>query len=266
MKRAAFLISTISLLSLGLAAPVLAATPSNDAYASRQVIASLPLNASVDTSEATTAAPDAEAIAACAPVPTDASVWYEYTPTTDGSVLIDTSGSGYAADIVVVSGSPGSFVFENCGTPLVLSVTAGVSYKIMVFDFDGSGNGGALELTVDNAPPPPTVAVTVDPSGSFNSRTGSATVHGTVTCSGGNEFGKNSIYIQITQVVGRLRIIGEGATDFICDGTTRTWSFALFAFNGKFAGGKASVSAYVSACGDFSCGSAEADRIVKLKK
>jgi len=266
MKRAALLISAVAMLSLGLAAPVLAATPSNDAYADRQAITSIPFADSVDTTAATTDVPDAEAIAACAPVPTDASVWYEYTPASDGAVVIDASGSDYAAGIVVVSGSPGTFVLENCGTTVILSVTAGVSYEVMVFDYDGVGNGGALELTMNDLPPPPVVSLTVDPSGSFNAKTGAATIRGTVTCSGGNEFGKNNIYVQVTQVVGRLKIIADGGTDFICDGTTRAWSFGLFSNSGKFAGGKASVSAYANACGDFDCGFAEVERTVTLKK
>src|SRR6266850_269375 len=51
MKRLAFLV-VVALCSLGLAAPVLAAAPSNDTYATRHLIEALPFSDSLDTSEA----------------------------------------------------------------------------------------------------------------------------------------------------------------------------------------------------------------------
>lgn len=268
MKRASLLISLVALLSLGLAAPVLAAVPGNDTYATRVAITALPFSVSVDTTEATTDANDVEANLGCGAPATDASVWYEYVAGVDGGVLVDSSAADYTAGVMILTGAPGSFVVEGCG-PGVAGFTAyaGTTYTILVFDdqSDGSGNGGNLELSVSAAPPAPVLDLSVDRSGSFNSKTGSATVRGTLTCSGA-EFGKNAMDIQISQTVGRFTLTAAGSTDFICDGSAHPWSTELSTSAGRFSGGKASVSVFVSACGLFLCSNAEVDRVITLKK
>jgi hypothetical protein len=264
MKRLAFLV-VVALCSLGLAAPVLAAAPLNDTYATRQVINALPFSDSLDTSEATTDALDGEANECGAPF-TDASVWYEFVPDADAQIIIDTQGSDYATGIFVMTGSPGSFTLQACGaTGVTVGASAGVTLTILVFDYDGEGNGGNLELTVSLAPPPPIVDLAVDPSGSFNSRTGLATVRGTVTCTNGFEDGKNLISVQLTQAVGRFKFSGEGWTVFTCDGTAHAWAVDVGAANGKFGGGKATVFASAFACA-FDCGEDTVERTVTLKK
>ena len=265
MKRVAFLTSIVALLSLSLAAPVLAAAPGNDAYLGREVIGSLPFSASVDTTAATTDADDVEANASCGAPATDASVWYEFVAPADGLVLVDVSASDYSAGVIVVSGSPGSFTLESCGPGVVgFFGTTAVTYAILAFDFDGVGNGGALEIKVEAAPPPPEVDLTVEPTGSFNSRTGSATIRGTVTCTGGDEFGK--IDVQLSQTVGRFKITGQGGAEFACDGTTQPWAVEVLSSNGKFAGGKAAVVAHALACNISGCGEDFTERVVTLRK
>jgi len=270
MKRVAFLTSIVVLLSLSLAAPVLAAAPpGNDAYADRDLIGSLPFSASVDTTAAATDADDVEANASCGAPTTDASVWYEFVATADGLVLVDVSASDYSAGVIVVSGSPGSFTFETCGAPVVgFFGSTGVTYAILAFDYqgDGGGNGGMLEITVEAAPPPPEVDLTVDPTGSFNSRTGSATIRGTVTCKGGDEFGKNGIDVQLSQMVGRFKFTAQGGAEFACDGTTQPWAVEVLSSNGKFAGGKAAVVAHALACNISGCGEDFTERVVTLRK
>jgi hypothetical protein len=266
MKRAALLIASVALVSLGLAAPVLAAAPGNDTYATRASIGSLPFSASVDTTEGTTDADDVEANANCYSPATDASVWYELAPAADTQIAVSAYASDYAAGVIVVSGSPGSFVLEGCGVAVNLPLTGGVTYAILVFDYDGVGNGGNLELSVSVAPAPPVLHVTIDPTGSFNSRSGTATVRGTITCTGGTLNGKNGIDVQMTQTVGRSHFNGYGFATFACDGTVEAWSAEIFSDAGKFAGGKATVSAYANACGDFDCGFDEAHQVVTLRK
>jgi hypothetical protein len=142
----------------------------------------------------------------------------------------------------------------------------GVTYAILAFDFDGVGNGGTLEINVEAAPPPPEVDLTVNASGSFNPVTGSATIRGTVTCTGGDEFGKNGIDVQLTQTVGRFKFTGQGGAEFACDGTTQPWAIEVFGANGKFAGGKAAVVAHALACNDSGCSEDLVERVVTLKK
>lgn len=270
MKRFVVLISAVALWSLALATPALAAAPGNDAYAGRTVVAALPFTDSVNTAEATTDADDAEANPAeCGAPATDASVWYEFTAAADSNVLVDVSASDYSAGIIVVSGSPGSFVFQTCGPgALGFFASSGVAYAILAFDdqLDGAGVGGTLEISIDIAPPPPTVEITVNRTGTFNRVSGSATISGTLTCTGNADF--SEVDVQLTQNVGRFSISGSGtafAAPPVCDGTAQPWSVEVFAFNGKFKGGRAVSVAFGFACNQFGCGFAEVDSVVKLR-
>ena len=267
MKRLAILTSLLMIVSLGLAAPVLAAAPGNDLYGGREVV-SIGFSATVDTTEATTDADDIEINAHCGAPATDASVWYELTATADGFIAIDVSASSYSAGVLVATGSPGSFSVVACGPgATAFEAVTGVTYAILAIDdqLDGGGNGGTLNIQVAELPPPPEVDLTVNPSGRFNSKTGSATISGTVTCTGGPaEFSFIDVFVR--QVVGRFFIDGWGFIEgFTCDGTTQPWSVEVFSFNGIFKGGKALSVTFAVACGQFSCGFDYQERVVQLK-
>jgi len=267
LRRLSISVCLVSIMSLMLAAPALAAPPSNDTYAGRETIGSIPFTDSLDTSEATTDADDAEWNATCGAPATDASVWYSFTSASDAGVIVDTTGSDYTAGIAAVSGTPGSLITEACGPDAItFFAAAGVTYSIVVFDDqeDGTGNGGMLSLSVDLAPPPPSVDVTVDPVATFDSQTGSATVTGTVTCSGTDiEFA--FIDVQLSQRVGRFIVSGFGSTGFACDGTTQDWSVEVFGQNGLFKGGKAASLTFAVACDPFQCGEDFEERTIRLR-
>lgn len=269
MKRLTILVSLVAMFSLAFAAPVLAAAPGNDTYGGRIVIGSVPYSDSQDTTEATSDADDVEANAACGAPVTDASVWYELTASGDGAVIVDVSSSDYSAGVIVVSGSPGSFAIENCGPgSTVFFAASGQTYAILAFDDqgDGSGNGGALEITVDAAPPPPTLDLTVDPEGQFNKITGSATISGTLTCTGDAFF--TEVDVQLTQNVGRFSVSGYGSIfsePAVCDGTAQPWSVEVIGSNGKFKGGRAASVTFAFACGLFDCGFDSEEQIVRLR-
>lgn len=265
MKRFGVLTSLLMAGNLAFAAPVLAAAPTNDTYTGRTMIGSVPFSESIDTTDATTDADDS--IPGCVPPATDASVWYELTAASDGGLVVDVSTSSYSAGVTIATGSPGSFFLVNCGAGTVgFEASAGQTYAIVVFDFqaDGVGNGGTLNITVAEIPPPPVVDVTVDPTGSFNSNTGSATISGSVTCTGSADFG--FIELQLRQQVGRFIISGSGSTDFVCDGTSQPWSVEVFADNGLFKGGRAASVTFAIACGSFGCGEDFEERIVQLRR
>ena len=163
-KRLAVLVGLLMIAGLAAAGPVLAAAPSNDTYAGRQVI-SVGFSDTVDTTQATTDSDDVDINAQCGAPATDASVWYSLTPSADMGVVVDVSGSSYSAGAIVATGSPGSFSVENCAPGAVaFSASSGVTYTILVFDDqqDGAGNGGTLAINVAEAPPPPEVALTVN--------------------------------------------------------------------------------------------------------
>lgn len=272
MKRLTVLISLIGLFSLAFAAPVLAAAPSNDTYAGRvDVTGSLPFGDSLDTTEATTDADDVEAndLDFCGAPATDASVWYELTAAADSSILVDVSGSTYSAGVIVATGSPGSFSFVTCGPGAVaFFASSGETYAILAFDdqLDGAGNGGTLNITIDVAPPPPTVDITVNPIGQFNKLTGSATISGTLSCTGEAFF--TEIDVQLTQNVGRFTISGFGgifSEGPVCDGTAQPWSVEVFGQTGKFKGGRAVAVTFAFACGSFDCGFDEETTKVMLR-
>jgi hypothetical protein len=267
MKRVAVLATLVTAFSLAFASPVLAAPPGNDLYAGRTIVGGLPFNEMLDTTEATTDPDDAEANSAeCGAPATDASVWYELTAADDGFVIVDVSGSDYSAGVIVVTGSPGSFALVVCGPGAVaFPTTTGETYAILAFDDqqDGGGNGGTLAITIDTAPPPPTVDVTVDPIGQFTS-SGSAVISGTVTCVGEADF--TSIDLELRQRVGRFVISGFGSTPFVCDGTTQPWSVEVFAFNGTFKGGHAVAVTFAIACGVIDCGADFEEATVRLRR
>lgn len=254
-----------ALLPLLVVAPALAAAAPNDLFTGA-VAAGPGFSEQVDTTEATTDADDADANAMCGAPATDASVWYAFTTATDGGVIVDVSASTYTAGVIVVTGSPGAFVLETCGPGTILfSATAGITYYVLAFDdqFDGGGNGGALNIAFNDAPATPTVEATVDPVGGFDPRTGGATLRGTFSCTGADFV---SISGQLTQRVGRGVVLGFfGAFDTLCDGAAHAWTAQVFPTSGKFAGGKSAAVAFSFACGTFQCASGFTEQVVKLK-
>lgn len=270
MKRISTFVAA-SVLSLLAAGPVLAAAPTNDVFDGREVVAALPFSATLDTAEATSDADDAELHEQCGAPAVDASVWYEYTASTDGWIVVDASGSSYSVGLLVATGEPGAFSAEGCGPEgLLFFAAAGVTYHLLAFDYqgDGVGNGGTLVLSIDAGGGPPAIDLTVDPVGSFSPRTGAATITGTVTCSGGEGEGegKSFINVQLSQLIGRIRITGDGGTEFSCDGASHAWTAEVLSSAGKFAGGKATVTASSVACNVFDCAMAEVSAGVTLRR
>lgn len=267
MKRFTILVGILMIFSLSLAAPVFAAAPSNDTYAGRTPIA-IGDDFIADTSEATTDADDVELNETCGAPAMDASVWYTLTATADGFIAVDVSQSDYSAGVFVAMGSPGSFEVLGCAFGATsFEAVSGETYSIVAIDdqSDGAGNGGLLEIQVAEIPPPPDVTLTVDKAGRFNSKSGSATISGTVTCSDSpTEFTFIDVFVR--QAVGRFFIDGFGSIEgFVCDGSTQRWSAEVFGENGIFKGGKAlSVSSGV-ACGPFLCGEGFVEQVVQLK-
>jgi len=256
-----------ALLAATMAAPVLAAPPDNDTYAGRIPIAGVPFSDTVDTSEATTDADDAAWNGTCGAPATDASIWYEFSTPDEMGVIVDSTGSDYTVGIAAVVGTPGDFETVACGPDAIgFLAAAGESYLIVVFDdqFDEAGNGGTLQLTVDEAPPPPTVDVTVDPVGRFDSRSGTVTVSGTVTCTGAVDVGFVDVLLE--QRVGRVLIRGFGGVEFACDGQTNPWSALVIGDNGLFKGGKAASLTFATACDLFTCGFDEEAVTIQLKR
>ncbi|MBM7799254.1 hypothetical protein JOE57_002175 [Microlunatus panaciterrae] len=235
--------------------PAMAAPPSNDTIAGA-IPVSLGYSATSDTTEATTDATDAQLNETCGAPATDASVWYSLTVPADSGVIVDVSGSSYSAGVIVGVGTPGALTNVACGPGTVaFSATAGTTYYVLAIDYqgDGSGNGGTLSISFSVAPPPPTLSVTVDPRGTFNSKTGVATLRGSYTCTDADYI---DVYGDVAQSVGRIATI-RGSFDFFevgtCDGTSHRWTAEVAPYSGKFKGGKALTVAFSYACGVYQC-------------
>lgn len=256
---------TAGLILFTTATPALAAPPSNDTFDNAIAITSVPFSTSLDTREATTDAIDEEANAECGAPFTAASVWYTYTPAADGAVILDMSASSYSGGFLVVTGSPGSLVVENCGPiAIALVVEAGVTYHIMVLDDDDAENGGDLSFTMESAPPPPDVELVANPVGFFDSKTGTVDVSGTFSCTGEVEFAL--VIAELQQKVGRGVVYGDAGMEIACDGLARPWQLTIAPlFGTKFTGGKAASFTFGVACGPVFCTEGFIEQTIQLK-
>jgi hypothetical protein len=261
-----FVVSALTLSALGFStSAALAAPPANDTFPNATA-AFIGFSEVLDTSEATTDSDDAQLNTNCGAPATDASVWYTIDGTGTG-VVVGVSSSDYTAGVAVGVGSQGALDLVTCGPGAVaFFADTGTTYYVLAFDdqFDGAGNGGNLSISFNEAPPPPTVDITVNRYGRFNSKTGTATISGTYTCSNGDFI---DIFVDARQRVGRFFIFGSGAFfDFgTCDGTPHTWSAEIFPQNGLFKGGKTLTLNFATSCGAFECGFGFAEQTVQLR-
>jgi hypothetical protein len=248
----------------------MAAPPSNDTLAGATAIDAIPFGDAVDTTEATTDADDDELAASNAPCDPRQSglqlaktVWYSVNLASGTDLSVDFAGSDFQPGVIVATGGPGSWSVVTCGFNASFVAAAGETYFLLVFDVFGT-TGGQLEINVSEPLPPPEVSLTVDPLGHVAARTGSATINGTVLCSGAADF--TDLEVMVSQPVGRFTVMGFFSTDFVCDGTLHTFTAEVVPFNGKFAGGRATVSAFASACGSSSeCGEDSVEQRIMLR-
>lgn len=251
-------------LALGTAPAVLAAPPANDLPGGAIVVPpTIPGTVAQDTTEATVGADDV----GCGAGGVDqATVWYTFTPATDGTILIDASASDYLVGINVFAGEASAdalvVCFEVGGT---LEVTAGTTYYLMFADIDGDAtNGGQLSVAFDEAPPPIEVTLTVDPVGRVDQRSGTAVLTGTMTCS--EEAETAFLDISLAQRVGRFTIRAFGSTETTCGPDPVTWSAEVSPENGRLSGGRATATIFAVACDQFQCSETEHTATVKLRR
>ena len=273
LRGRAFLVAFLTaLLAAASGTPAFAAAPANDNFAAAQTIG-FGDSVAVDTTEATTEALDRQAGDACPSPPgpppsTVNTIWFTFTAdaTTPSSAAVTISGAFWDAGVAIVTGSPGAFTGVACGPFMAFfSPVAGTTYKIMIFDFSESTtpNGGTATVTLGEVPPPPELGLTVNKTGTFNPKTGTATISGTYTCT--NAFFV-SIFGNVTQSVGRFKIQGFFNTfDVQCDGQVHPWSAEATSSNGTFAGGKAVTVTIGFSCGIVFCTQALVEQTVQLK-
>ena len=256
----------LALGALGISAPAaLAAAPANDVFAGATT-ATIGFSEVLDTTDATTDADDAQLNDSCGAPATDASVWYTFVGS-DVGIVVDVSTSDYPAGVLVGTGTQGNLETVACGPGTVgFFANSGTTYYVLAIDdqSDAGGNGGSLSISFNEAPPPPTVDITVDRLGTVKPRTGVATISGTYTCTNADFI---EMYVDASQRVGRGSVLGFGYFFDVgtCDGEPHTWTVEVFPQNGKFAGGKTMTFSFAFACGSFECADGYVEQTVQLR-
>jgi hypothetical protein len=263
MRRLTAIVAALGLVLLAPAAAI-AAPPPNDLPGGAIVLpGTLPQTVTADTTEATVE--PAEDVGCGAGGTDQATVWYAFTPAADGRVLVDARDSDYWLGINVFAGTASGenqiACFENQG---IVEVEAGTTYLLMFADIDGDAtNGGALSFTLDVAPPPLEVTLTVDPVAKVSHQTGGALVSGTIACSGeGTAF----MEISLRQRVGRYVIRAFGFGESPCGTEPTAWLAEVYPDNGILAGGKATGSIFLGACDDVQCAEIDQAFSVRLRR
>jgi hypothetical protein len=271
LHRLTAALGAAAIVMTGLAAPASAAPPGNDDIANATLVGAIPYSDGPhDTTEATTGATDPTT---CFDAPDASTVWYSFTPASSGHYAADTFGSDY--DTTLYVGTPdgaGGVSVIDCNddaqglqSGLTWDATAGTTYLLTVGTCCGSGvvgqagGGGTLLFHVSVAPPPPTVSLTIDGTGSFNGY-GIATIRGSLACTNADGVG---IDADATQRVGRILIRGFGGTFVDCSSTR--WSIDVSSEDGKFLGGALSVNVFAFACGPFECTETMESKTVRLR-
>ena len=216
-----------------------------------------------DTTQATTGGLDANANERCGAPFTNASVWFTYTAPDDNGFIVDASASDYGVGLMIFHGVPSPGSFFGCGPTMVAArhAQAGKTYTIMAFS-DTARIGGHLSLTLEPAPPAPTIAVTIDPTG-IAYPSGNARVSGTYTCANADGLFGNGV---LTLVWRRLKISGFfGIRELgACDGQPHDWTKVVTSDNGLYGAGAAAVEIRSDACGLLQCTRAKAAQDVTL--
>lgn len=239
--------------------PVAAAPPGNDTLSTAtEVTEPLPFVDIIDTSEATADLTDG----GCGGPDDLATVWYSFTPTASADYLATGVGSDYLTGANVFLNTAEGLELIACAQPgAVFFGEAGQTYLIMVAACCEGVNGGLLTFTLDLAPPPLQIVLSIDPTATLDRSTGAVTVTGSVSCDREAFVG---IEGSLRQRAGRLFIDAFFFTEVSCSPEGAAWSAEALPSNGVFSGGKATVSAFAfSFDGD---GFADASAQVRIRR
>jgi hypothetical protein len=262
MMKRFILVALVALLTTFAVQGTAIAQPANDDFDNATIVTEpLPFTDSTSTVDATTAPDDPE----CAG--NGHTVWYSFTPSADIRVDARTFGSDYDTTLSVYTGTRGALNqiacnddFNSLQSRVVFDAAAGTTYFLMIGSFFDSP-GGNLVFTVQEAPTPLEIAVTVNPTGTFDPATGVATISGTITCS---QPSFAALFGELRQRVGRIFISGSFDASFEqCSGQT-PW-MATVQGTGVFRGGSATASVFAFACTEFDCAEAQTTQTVRLR-
>jgi hypothetical protein len=269
MKRRSQLVAVLACIGTAFGAvaatagPVAAASPpANDTVANATVVTSLPFSDTVDTTGATIDSDDAQANGSnpdCTVSNGTSTVWYRYTPSTDGALAVDAYASSYTVGLGIMTGTPGALNVLSCGVGSLLApTTAGTTYYIGTVDLFGGG-GGTLNINFQAGP-----TLSVQVSNATADKTGTATLSLAYRCANASfAYAEASL----TQTVGRVYISGFGDVfgAATCDGHVHNLALVIPGYNGKFSGGKAKVNGDVAVCDTF-CATVLLNQTIQLSR
>lgn len=213
-----------------------------------------------DTTKATTGTLDEKVNQFCGAPYTNGSVWFTYTPAEDGAFIVDGADSDFSTGFMIFRGAPTGRSLRACGpTQVAIRAMGGTTYTVMAFS-PTQQTGGNLVISLEDAPPPPTLSFTVDPSGRAFPN-GNALVKGTFTCTNADNV---ELFGQLTQIWQRVKITGffhKILGGDICDGTPQPWQRVVTSDNGLYDAGAATVSINGQACGPLQCAGGRVDDV-----
>jgi hypothetical protein len=235
MTRRLAAISVAVLVILAATAGSVLAQPANDNSLMPTVIDSVPFADTLDTTTATSDPADPSDF--CGPFTN--TVWYklESGPAGISHLILRTLASDYTAVMHVAAGSPGG-TFAACGSgEIAFDAAPSTTYYIMIGDC--CGTGGTLQFSATQGL---AFGGTVNHTGSFDAKSGTATISGTYTCT--RRAVIDAVEVSLAQPIGRFIVSGGGETfpGAVCEpGTSFSWTLQVHSSNGKFAGGKATA-------------------------
>jgi DNA-binding beta-propeller fold protein YncE len=170
-----------------------------------------------------------------------------------GSPGLDVFGDGRGCNTVTGRFNIDELTFWSNGDVRVFQAT---------FEQHCSGAPPALFGRIRfEGPAPVTLSVALSADGTANSKTGTATVSGTMSCS---RYAVVNISGTLTQVVAKKpSVTGSFAVSVECTAPSVTWAATVAGDNGRFGSGQATASVSASVC-EQRCVTASATRSVKL--
>jgi len=200
---------------------VTGAAPPNDNFANAINASPSPFTDVEDTTAATVESTDPNP--SCAPGSRFNTIWYKFTPPGFGTINADTHGSDFDTILVVVTGSPGSFIEVACNddtssfdltSQISFSAVSGTTYFFMVGGFGPpSTSSGSAVFHLSFTPAPPAVTLSPSPVAFGNQVVGVASTPRTVTLTNSGSLTLNIISIAVT---------GTNAGDFALSATGTT--------------------------------------------
>jgi putative cell wall-binding protein len=142
-------VSTAALLAGGPMASVGTAAPVNDDFADATVFSLTDASPLTGSNAGATVEPNEPRHQYIDPRDTEASVWWRFTPVTDGAVSFTTSGSTFPAVLAIYMGETlwdleGGEVYRMGTGTFPVTVSAGVTYHVVVASYEGDSTGSIV--------------------------------------------------------------------------------------------------------------------------